>query len=316
MKKNNIIAITIALLATTISGCDFFKQMTTPKEVAPVYIDSWLSSVRSPAEDPNGGEFSVKGEDGNLHSNYDYGLKVCDLMKDIDYGQATKLGNEKHTETEKYFTYIIRAYVGDLSYCYISVYSDGAVITTAYGTAHKLSPGIEPQYFEYNLDTTVVNNLIDNVFERYNEIKEGIAHEREDALENMSFDKFVAAIEESETIPTIDYRETRGEAYGTTTFTVSDVERGVYNLIKDVELTKKEDSYITSVLPMVSYYIDANWKFQIYYDGWGDARYDVTSIDCIYDSEFKSYYSSHYVFYFSIDAAKGEAIADAVRALH
>ena len=312
MKKKLFLLPLIALMVTTVTGCfDFLRYRST--EVAPVYIDEWLAAVKDPREDPNCGKFYYKNEEETA-VRYDYGLKVRNMMQAIDFGHGTKIKEEIKDKTEPFIGYNFYANVGKLDYCRIKVFSDGIVTTSAFGATGKLSPTI-CQLFEYSIDSSIAEAFVNSAIARYNEIKEGIAQERETAREESTLDKFIADIEQAENSPTALYTETR-QGFDYIDYSVVDYDRTILNQLKELELTPMNDDYSIDLIPMIEYYIKSDWKFQLY-SGWGKADYNLVSMSYrIKDSEYKAYYGNYYEFFFSIDKSKGEAIANSVRALH
>ena len=85
--------------------------------------------------------------------------------------------------------------------------------------------------------------------------------------------------------------------------------------LKQIEFEALE-TYDVSILPIVKYYINPDWVFELYYDGWSSApRYNVAAIRYRYKGQYETYYPSYYLFYYALQAEKGEAIADKVREL-
>ena len=323
MKKKLLLLPIIGLLATTLSGCDrFFSSLFKgfePKEVDPVYIDTWLKAAVNPVDSPNCSEYYYK--DVNDEENswcYDFNLEVRDMLKAVKYADATKISGEINDKTEKRIGYTIRySGISQLNYCHIVVYVDGIVTTAAYGGGGKLSPGVKPQYFEYFIAPSDAEALVDSVIAKYSETMEGIRQERETCRESSSLDKFITSCEEHPYPPTAEYFETREDNPNAgNTYYVIDREYTILNQIKEVSLHPLQDDYKITLAPMITYCVDDGWAFELYC-GYQEANYDIVSIKYYYeDTQYPTYYKRTFRYYFSIDPEKGEAIADTVRSLH
>ena len=65
---------------------------------------------------------------------------------------------------------------------------------------------------------------------------------------------------------------------------------------------------------MVSYYLTDEWMLNIY-AGYEQANYNIASIRYLNKNPtFKSYYRTYYYFYYEINATKGRALAERIRA--
>lgn len=312
--KNKLLIIPVILLSILVSGCDWFKQ----KEADPIYIQSWLNCLTDPKNDPNAPTFAVKKEDGSLAYFDDYELVVGKALKSVisdEKGDKRKATDDKSKDQNKYLTYQIRHSLGRFTACNIKVFLDGSITTDAYGSGWGAP---KSQHFLYTISTSDATKVIDTAYARYAEIYEDNKNQRENAFNEGKIENFIKAIEESKEIPVIDYRETRGEDYideSRKEFTVHDDNRVVFANLKQIEFEVLE-TYDVSILPIVKYYIDPDWVFELYYDGWSSApRYNVAAIRYRYKGQYKTYYPSYYLFYYALQANEGEAIADKVREL-
>ena len=312
--KNKLLVIPVVLLSILVSGCDWFR----PKEEDPIYIQSWLSCLTDPKNDPNAPEFSVKNEDGSFGYTYDYELVVGKAIKSVihnEKGEKRKATDDKAKDQNKYLTYQIRHSFGRFTACNIKVFLDGSITTDAFGSGWGAP---KSQHFLYTISSDSTTSIIDTAYARYTEIHEYNTNQREHAFNEGKIENFIKAIEESSEIPTAGYRETRGEDYideNRTEFTVSDNNKVVLDNLKQIEFEALE-TFDVSILPIVKYFIDPDWVFELYYDGWSSApRYNVAAIRYRYKGQYETYYPSYYLFYYALQAEKGEAIADKVREL-
>ena len=316
MKKKLFLLPFVLFMTATVTGCDIFKVFRREPEVVPdVYINDWLEAAKNPAETPNCAEFYFKGEEENNWS-YDYDLKVRDMIQKIDFPAGEKIDGSLNDKTEENVHYVMRyTHVSKLEYCDITIFKDGVITTAAHGGGGKLSVGVKSQYFRYCIAPDYAAELVDNIIARYYEIKEGIAGERELAREASSFTNFFASIEETSYYPTINYQETR-EHYDLVNYTVVDNGRAILEQLKEIEFTPLADNYTIDLVPMIKYYIHEEWVLEMYC-GWGKADCDVVCMRYRYDeTNYQTYYHRNYCFYYSLDPVKGEAVADAVRAIH
>ncbi len=310
--KKKVIIIPVILLSSLLGACHRLS-LFEPKEVSPVSIQGWLSVSKNPSEDPNGSEFWIKDNDEEKTRYYDYELKVRDIL---EANIANHSGNEvKSNDIARsnldFIGYQIRANYNHLDGCVIYVYEDGTITTQAYGSGWGAP---KPQFYVYDVGKTVTDKIISEVKERYYEIDETLNNIYETVKEEATLDKFFTTVEESTTPALIKYRETRKDEEENT-FNYHDDDRSVLKDLKELEYTPKEKEYKIDILPMITYGVTDNWTLQIFC-GWNEANYDVAAIDYIYEGPYKGYYSTHYVFYYSINTAKASALVETIRSNH
>lgn len=302
MKKKLLVLPIITLIFTSLAGCNLFK----PAEVDPIYIDSWLECATTPENNPNASTFWLKDET-DYSSLYDYGLVVRDAIKEKVKEIAPKKVKEQKTTDGDYAGYQIRDYVGRFTACSIFVFDDGTIASNNYGSGWGAP---KSQHFVYDIGKEASTELLAKIKARYFELKTALDGEYAATREVANVDNFFKSIEESSENPTINYRETRGdqEVY---TFTTQDEDHSILSGLKELEY-QALDSYSLSLLPMVKYYINEDWQLQIYC-GYNEAHYDIATIQYKYNGEYKHYYSTYYIFYYSINPTKTEALVDIIR---
>lgn len=298
--KKKLLLLPITLMSLFLAGCG-------KKEVDPIYIEEWLSSVKSPKERINAAIFTVPSQSMNMA---DYDLKVRDLLSsNINNNCLKGKGSIKKSDRE-YVTYAIRAEVGRLEYCNIFVYDDGKVITEAFPRGTKFN-NIKEQIFNYSISEESARYVISQVKERYDQITKEMNNEHQAAREAYNPTNFFASLDEATQDPFMHYRETR-EGYETTTFLTVDTGRNILTDLKGLTYTYLEN-YSIDLLPMVKYYVDENYQLQIFC-GWSKANYDVVCIQHKYDGKYETSLPRSYVFYYQIDAVQGENIVNKIRA--
>ena len=122
--KNKFLIIPTCLLSITIIGCD-------SREVERISLGTWLGGIKSPSEDPNAPTFSVILDDGENQSSYDFDLVIGNALKKVSYTGFEKSGKKE----KKYsFNYMIREHINRFDACFINVYEDGTLTTSAFAS--------------------------------------------------------------------------------------------------------------------------------------------------------------------------------------
>lgn len=301
--KKTFLLIPIAIMSCLLGAC-------RKTEVAPVYLDSWLSYLPDPSEDPNAPTFSVRDEAGTkYYSSYDYGLAMSAEIKSVVKNVSpTKIN--KITNDDVGAVYSLRKSINRLEQCSIYIHKNGTIETAATGSGWGAP---KEQLFSYELTETVTNSLI-NVFKnRYSTIADTFAREKQEAKEASKPDNLFTAIEQSEAEAFITYKETRPEHETSNTFTIQDENRSYLDDFKDLEYIEL-DNYSNDLLPMVRYYLNDEWTLNIY-SGWNNINYNIASIKYLLKNPtYKTYYPTYYYFYYEINATKGKALAEKIRA--
>ena len=302
MKKKLLFIPIITLIVSVLSGCNWFK----PQEVDPIYIESWLNSAKTPDKDPNAPEVWYQDEDEKTHSCYDFGLEIRDAIKSKvkNVSPSQEKYNKELTKTT--IGYQIHTNFARFNSCLIYIYEDGYVCSNNYGGGWGAP---KSQHFLYNIGEANALELIATIKARVLEIETKLKEEKAAATAMANLDNFFKQIEDSNETPTIIYRETRPEyeLYEVTTY---DENLALLSSFKDLEY-EALDNYSVDILPMIKYYISEDWRLQIYC-GYG-YNYNIASITYKYQGQFKTYYPSYYQYYYSINAAKAEVIADTIR---
>ena len=290
-------------MCTTLGACNPVK----PIEVESVYIDQWLEAVKDPSESPNPGQFYYLENGKEKETHEDYELKVRDTIKDGVKNTTSKKVDYKYTVKDgvDYVGYLVRNSVGRLTYCNIKIYDDGEIITGAGGSGWG-SP--KDQFFVYSVGTTITSEIISEVKARYAEITEQLKNDYEIVKEEASIENFFKAVEATDVPASIHYKETRVNKEPYETNDLADKDYAILNELKELDYQSKERDYSTGLLPMFQYFVpDKNWSLNIYCDD-NDIKYDVAAIEYVSQGSLKSYYPSHYKFYYSINAAKAESL--------
>ena len=294
MKKKLLFIPIVTLAISFLIGCEH-------KEEAPIYIESFLNSAKTPDKDPNAPEFWYKDDNGHKYGDYDYGLVIRDAISSKVKGIEPIIENNIKEATESTINYQIRTYFAHFNCCIIYIYEDGYIGSNNYGSGWGAP---KSQHFLYNIGETNALDLINIIKARCLEIKTI----KQAELTEGKIDNFFKQIEDSKETPTIAYHETRPdhESYDVTTY---DNDRALLNSFKDLEYKEIEDSSFT-LSPTIKYYIREDWQLQIYC-GYGDG-YNIAFIHYKYEGSFKTYYPAYYTFYYSINATKAEAIVDTI----
>ena len=311
MKKKTII-IPVILLSSLLGACNRLS-LFKPDEVSPIGIQEWLDASKDPSENPNCGEFWIKenAEEKNRHSDYE--LKVRDIIKNnVPNNKGSQIDSKGLVrENVDFVGYQLRADLSRLDNCIIYVYDDGTVTTQAYGSGWGAP---KPQFYVYDVGKTITDKIINEVKERYYEIDETLNNIYETVKEEATLDKFFTNVEESTTPALIKYHETRKDEKENS-FNYHDDDRSVLNDLKELEYSPKDKDFTIDILPMITYGVTEKWTLQIFC-GWDNANYDVAAIDYVYEGQYAGYYTTHYMFYYSINATKASALADKIRSTH
>ena len=304
MKKKLIITAIITLLFS-LTSCSLFS-LFEPQEADPVYMDSWLNMAESPEKDPNAPEFKIKGNENGFI--YDFDLVIRDALASKTKGAVAKKMDKADIDDPDVM-YLTRNSLGRFDCFTIKLYEDGTINTTASGGGWSAP---KSQYYQYTISAESASYIIETARNRYREIIEDTKKERQAIEGEEGLANFFKQIEESEEPATIDYRETRMN-YDSYTFTVQDEGERVLGKLEELTFTPLEN-YSTNLLPMINYYVDEDWKIQIYC-GLDNIYYDIASIQYKYNGEYKTYYPSYFMKYYAIDSQKGEEIADIIRSM-
>ena len=302
MKKKLLFIPIITLIVSVLSGCNWFK----PQEVDPIYLDSWLDSAKTPDKDPNAPEVWYQDEDEKTHSCYDFGLEIRDAIKSKVKNVSPSQVKECKESTKTAIGYKIHTSFARFNSCLIYINEDGYVCNSNFGSGWGAP---KSQHFLYDIGKAEALELITTIKTRVLEIETKLKEEKEASTAMANLDNFFKQIEDSNETPTIVYRETRPEHdfYEGTTY---DENLALLSSFKDLEYEALDD-YSVDILPMIKYYISEDWRLQIYC-GYG-YNYNIASISYKYQGQFKTYYPSYYLYYYSINAAKAEVIADTIR---
>ena len=301
--KKAFLLIPIAIMSCLLGACG-------KKEAAPIYLNSWLIGLEGPESNPNGPSFYIPDDKGNFtNSSYDYDLKLRDELISLTKG-ITPVKINKNTTNDVGAKYKISRHYDRFNGCSINIRENGTIETFASGSGWGAP---KEQMFSYQLTESVTKNLIEIFHNRYQEIIYIKQEEKKAAKEASTPEKLFEAIEQSETEAYISYRETRPVEETTNRFTIQDENQSYLNDFKDLEYSELSN-YSIDYESMVSYYLTDEWMLNIY-AGYEQANYNIASIKYLNKNPtFKSYYQTYYYFYYEINATKGRALAERIRA--
>ena len=267
----------------SLSGCNPLEA----KEVAPIDLKTWLSSLETPQENPNAPTFSVALENGEICKDYDYDLSIAEAIKKLDYTDYQKKITKKG---ESAFQYTIHKRLERFDACFIYIYEDGTLTTSAFGGGWGAP---KEQLFTYKIEEEAAKKIIDLARDTYNEIKTTKKHEIEDVYGEVGIESFFTMMEQSEEVPTCTCIEV------TPTGHIEDEDRTILNDIKGFEFTQIESlpAYING--REITYYVTEDIKL-IIHQNYLDNTYPCASLEYKYEGKYKlspgytSYWSLHY----------------------
>ena len=283
--KNKFLIIPTCLLSITIIGCD-------SREVERISLGTWLGGIKSPSEDPNAPTFSVILDDGESQSSYDFDLVIGNALKKVSYTGFEKSGKKE----KKYsFNYMIREHINRFDGCFIDVYEDGTLTTSAYASGWGAP---KSQFYTYEIGEEAAKEIIDLAKNRYVEIKEIRKTELEEKYGEMSVDGFFKAAEESQIVPTLFCGE----------LSIPTVQDNDYAYLKELkefeykEIAKVPDGVFENTL---GYSFDDNIAFRIYHNTEEETN-SYAMLQYKYEGSLKIYpgYTYFHCLYYSINYSK------------
>lgn len=296
--KRKLLFIPISAIVLSITGC--FER----RQANPIDIRTWLSAATTSKRSVNFSKFKVKKKNAGYLE--DASLSIRDKIR-AGLGDAEKENYKDSEGLEADVSYEIFANYDRFDRCFISVYKEGYITSYANGGGWGAP---KEQYYKYTITKEAAKEIIDYANFRYDELNSASYQQYLEAKENYNIDKFIANLDTVEDDPKIDYLETRG-VLEDPRYTVVDTNKEIFKDIKGLvfEEMDKED---LDILPMISYYSNQDWKFEIFYYE-GKYNYDVAAIEYVIERSGNGWSSYH--FFYKINATKGANIAQKVRDL-
>lgn len=296
--RRKLLFIPISAIVLSITGC--FER----RQANPIDIRTWLNAATTSKRSVNFSKFKVKKKLGGYIE--DASLSVRDAIKSgLGYAQREDYIDYEGLEAD--VTYQIYASHDRFDRCFISVYEEGYITSYASGGGWGAP---KEQYYKYTITKEAAKEIIDYANFRYEQLNSANYQQYLQAKENYNIDKFIANLDTVEDDPKIDYLETRG-VLDDRRYTVIDTNKEIFKDIKGLVFEEMDKEEI-DILPMISYYSNQDWKFEIFYSE-GKYNYDVAAIEYVIERSGNGW--SSYQFFYKIDATKGASIAQKVRDL-